>query len=377
MPDIKLKDKSGAEKTYNNVETVSLLDANGNEVEFYEGGKFDDYYKKSETYSRVQVDSAIGKAVLSSQSDLACDDAGNSQYVRNRTHFDSRQAAVSAVVDLEDESTVTFQGYKLRKISDKILSSTTEWSTFDSKNLETVKPMYSDTTVTLETTGGTTYNLNWYMLSVFMNALSTIPSGHVFQVWAYVNPFEMDESGNTNQNFLNENENFIVFFCFVREGNILTKNEDGTAATLDTGTYIGFDAGHATDVAGATTTITYGRLQKLDGKYLDLSGYYTKTQVDALVKKAIQSVLPTFTADDEGKVLGIKDGKLAWIEVATSSKDVTIEGSSAYIYDVDTVVHEGNSLYLSDAVVEEDATVYLRSEAFDTVEQTGNALYLA
>lgn len=371
------KDRYGQDQTHEDVETVSLLDANGNEVDFYEGSKFDDYYKKSETYSQGQVDSAIGKAVLSSQSDWACDDAGNSQYVRNRTHFDSRQAAVSAVVDLEDESTVTFQGYKLRKISDKILSSTTEWSTFDSNNLETVKPMYSDTTVTLETTGGTTYNLNWHVLSVFLNALGTMPSGHVFQAWAYVNPYELDDSGNANQDYLNQNENFDVIFCFVREGNVLTKNEDGTAATLDTGTYIGWNAGQATDVAGATATITYGRLQKLDGKYLDLSGLYTKAEVDAIVKKAIQSVLPAFTADDEGKVLGIKDGKLAWIEVATASKDITVEGSSVYIYDVDTVVHEGNSLYLSDAVVEEDATVYLRSEAFDTVEQTGNALYLA
>ena len=371
MADIVLKDRGNEVKTYAGAESVELQDADGNPVEYYGSWKFDDYYTKKQT------DTLIGNAVLSSQSDWVCDDAGNSQYVRNRTHFDSRQAAMSAVVDLEDESTVTFQGYKLRKISDKILSSTTEWSTFDSKNLETIKPMYADTTVTLDTTGGTTYNLNWYMLSVFMNALSTIPSGHVFQVWAYANPFEIDESGNTNQNFLNENENFIVFFCFVREGNVLTKNEDGTAATLDAGTYIGFDAGQATDVAGAMATITHGRLQKLDRKYMDLSGYYTQAQVDALVKKAIQSVLPAFTADDEGKVLGIKDGKLAWIEVATASKDITVEGSSVYIYDVDTVVHEGNSLYLSDAVVEEDATVYLRSEAFDTVEQTGNALYLA
>lgn len=371
------KDRYGQDQTHEDVETVSLLDANGNEVEFYEGSKFENYYTKFETYSKGQVDSAIGKAVLSSQSDWACDDAGNSKYVRNRTHFDSRQAAVSAVVDLEDESTVTFQGYKLRKISDKILSSTTEWSTFDSKNLETVKPMYADTTVTLETTGGTIYPLNWHVLSVFLNAIGTMPSGHVFQAWGYVNPYELDDSGNANQDFLNENENFDVIFCFVREGNVLTKNADGTAATLDTGTYIGWNAGQATDVAGATATITYGRLQKLDGKYLDLSGYYTQAQVDAIVKKAIQSVLPSFTADNEGKVLGIKDGKLAWIEVATASKDITVEGSSVYIYDVDTVVHEGNSLYLSDAVVEEDATVYLHSEAFDTVEQTGNALYLA
>ena len=336
------KDRYGQDQTHEDVETVSLLDANGNEVEFYEGSKFDDYYKKSETYSKTQVDSAIGKAVLSSQSDWACDDAGNSKYVRNRTHFDSRQAAVSAVVDLEDESTVTFQGYKLRKISNKILSSTTEWSTFDGKNLETIKPMYADTTVTLETTGGTTYNLNWYILSVFMNALSTIPSGHVFQVWAYANPFEIDESGNTNQNFLNENENFIVIFCFVREGNVLTKNEDGTAATLDTGTYIGFDAGQATDVAGATATITYGRLQKLDGKYLDLSGYYTQAQVDALVKKAIQSVLPAYTSADNGKVLGVQNGKLAWVKVETGTDPDPGEGTTVELTSVKSAVQSGD-----------------------------------
>ena len=327
MADIVLKDRGNEVKTYAGAESVELQDADGNPVEYYGSWKFDDYYTKKQT------DTLIGNAVLSSQSDLACDDAGNSQYVRNRTHFDSRQAAVSAVVDLEDESTVMFQGFKLRKISNKILSSTTEWSTFDSKNLETVKPMYADTTVTLETTGGTTYNLNWYMLSVFMNALSTIPSGHVFQVWAYVNPYELDDSGNANQDYLAENENFDVIFCFVREGNVLTKNEDGTAATLDAGTYIGWNAGQATDVAGATATITYGRLQKLDGKYLDLSGLYTKAEVDAIVKKAIQSVLPAFTADDEGKVLGIKDGKLAWVKVKTGTdpdpgEETTVELTS-------------------------------------------------
>ena len=336
MPDIVLKDRGNEGKTYAGVESVELQDANGNPVEYYGSWKFDDYYTKKQT------DTLIGNAVLSSQSDWACDDAGNSLYVRNRTHFDSRQAAVSAVVDLEDESTVTFQGYKLRKISDKILSSTTEWSTFDSKNLETIKPMYADTTVTLDTTGGTTYNLNWYMLSVFMNALSTIPIGHVFQVWAYANPFEIDESGNTNQNFLNENENFIVFFCFVREGNVLTKNEDGTAATLDAGTYIGFDAQKATDVAGATATITYGRLQKLDGKYLDLSGYYTQAQVDALVKKAIQSVLPAYTSADNGKVLGVQNGKLAWVKVKTGTDPDPGVGTTVELTSVGSAVQSGD-----------------------------------
>ena len=336
MADIVLKDRGNEVKTYAGAESVELQDADGNPVEYYGSWKFNDYYTKKQT------DTLIGNAVLSSQSDWACDDAGNSQYVRNRTHFDSRQAAVSAVVDLEDESTVTFQGYKLRKISDKILSSTTEWSTFDSKNLETIKPMYADTTVTLETTDGTTYNLNWYFLSGFMNALSTIPSGHVFQVWAYANPFEIDESGNTNQNFLNENENFIVFFCFVREGNVLTKNEDGTAATLDTGTYIGFDAQKATDVAGATATITYGRLQKLDGKYLDLSGLYTKAEVDALVKKAIQSVLPAYTSADNGKVLGVQNGKLAWVKVKTGTDPDPGEETTVELTSVGSAVQSGD-----------------------------------
>ena len=336
MADIVLKDRGNEVKTYAGAESVELQDADGNPVEYYGSWKFDDYYTKKQT------DTLIGNAVLSSQSNWTCDDAGNSQYVRNRTHFDSRQAAVSAVVDLEDESTVTFQGYKLRKISDKILSSTTEWSTFDSKNLETIKPMYADTTVTLETTGGTTYNLNWYMLSVFMNALSTIPSGHVFQAWAYVNPYELDDSGNANQDYLVENENFDVIFCFVREGNVLTKNEDGTAATLDTGTYIGWNAGQATDVAGATATITYGRLQKLDGKYLDLSGLYTKAEVDAIVKKAIQSVLPAYTSADNGKVLGVQNGKLAWVKVKTGTDPDPGVGTTVELTSVGSAVQSGD-----------------------------------
>lgn len=334
MADIVLKDRGNEVKTYAGAESVEFQDADGNPVEYYGSWKFDDYYTKKQT------DTLIGNAVLSSQSDWACDDAGNSQYVRNRTHFDSRQAAVSAVVDLEDESTVTFQGYKLRKISDKILSSTTEWSTFDSKNLETVKPMYSDTTVTLETAGGTIYPLNWHVLSVFLNALGTMPSGHVFQAWAYVNPYELDDSGNANQDYLNENENFDVIFCFVREGNVLTKNADGTVVTLDTGTYIGFDAGEATDVAGATATITYGRLQKLDGKYLDLSGLYTKAEVDAIVKKAIQSVLPAYTSADNGKVLGIQNGKLAWVTAGTTQDPG--EGTTVELTSVKSAVQSGD-----------------------------------
>lgn len=332
------KDRYGQDQTHEDVETVSLLDANGNEVEFYEGSKFENYYTKSETYSKTQVDSAIGKAVLSSQADWACDDAGNSLYIRNRTHFDSRQTAVSAVVDLEDDTTVTFLGYKLRKISDKILTNTTEWTSLDENNPETVKPMYADTTVTLKTTGGTVYPLNWNAGSVFYNALSTIPSGHIFQVWAYCEEYQ---SGNINK-WLDDTKQFYVMYCFVREGNVLTKNEDGTAATLDTGTYIGWVLNESTDVAGATATITYGRLQKLDGKYLDLSGYYTQAQVDALVKKAIQSVLPAYTSADNGKVLGVQNGKLAWVKVETGTDPNPGEETTVELTTVGSAVQSGD-----------------------------------
>ena len=340
MPDIKLKDKSGIEKTYTNIESVALLDVNGNEVEFYEASKFDNYYTKSETYNQKQIDTAIVKASLQSRSNWTCDDMGNSQYIQNRTHFDSRQTAISAVVDLEDDTTVTFRDYKLRKISDKILTNTTEIIKVDGQAPETVKPMYADTTVTLRTTSGTIYSLNWNAVSVFMNALTTMPIGHIFQAWSYVTPVKINSDGTINQDYLDENEKFAVIFCFVREGNVLTKDADGAVATLDTGTYIGFDAQKATDVAGATATITYGRLQKLDEKYLDLSGLYTKAEVDNIVKKAIQSVLPPYTSSDNGKVLGIQNGTLAWIKVGTSPDpggETTVELTS-----VGSAVQSGN-----------------------------------
>ena len=128
----------------------------------------------------------------------------------------------------------------------------------------------------------------------------------------------------------------------MREGNVLTKNEDGTAATLDTGTYIGFDAGQATDVAGATATITFGRLQKLDRKYMDLSGYYTQAQVDALVKKAIQSVLPAYTSADNGKVLGVQNGKLAWVKVKTGTDPDPGVGTTVELTSVGSAVQSGD-----------------------------------
>ena len=78
MADIVLKDRGNEVKTYSGAESVELQDADGNPVEYYGSWKFDDYYKKSETYSKTQVDSAIGKAVLSSQSNWTCDDVGNS-----------------------------------------------------------------------------------------------------------------------------------------------------------------------------------------------------------------------------------------------------------------------------------------------------------
>lgn len=48
------------------------------------------------------------------------------------------------------------------------------------------------------------------------------------------------------------------------------------------------------------------------GEPTDVKHAGTKKYIDDAIKKAIESVLPTFTEADEGKALVIKNGKLAW-----------------------------------------------------------------
>ena len=45
---------------------------------------------------------------------------------------------------------------------------------------------------------------------------------------------------------------------------------------------------------------------------------------NALLEK-IASILPAFTSADEGKVLGIKNGKLAWVKVETANDELLLE----------------------------------------------------
>lgn len=342
LPDIVLKNRDGSETEYFDTDSVELLGTDGNPVEYYQGSKFDDYYTKQQT------DRLIGKTLTTAQPDWDCYDAGNSRYIRNRTHYDSRQAAVSFVVDAETGDEVTFDGQKFRKIADKPLTSLTELAGISVNDRSSLKLLYADTKVTLTATDGTVYSLNWYIAAVLMNALAgNLPAGHIYSAWAYVPSFETIKDGE-NQNFISNDKTSVIALLFVQEGSTLTKNEDGTVATLDAGTYVRWEKDSSTTGwDGATATITYGALKQLDPKYIDMTGYYTKAQVDALVKAqvaaAVKAVLPPYTSADNGKVLGIKNGALAWVTVGTPTPDPNPEeGQTVTLESVASAIQSGD-----------------------------------
>jgi Tfp pilus assembly major pilin PilA len=170
---------------------------------------------------------------------------------------------------------------------------------------------------------------------------------------------------------------FSIWLVVSPKGSSMELNEDGSAKTLNEGTYITYDA-NSSGIDSGTITISAGEILRLDKKYLpsdvvynteltsqvskleakipSMNNYYTKKQVDAKipslegyytrdeVAKQIAAILPEFSAADEGKVLGIQNGVLAWVTaVAAQPDDGSGEdnnASTAYI-DGSTLVVDG------------------------------------
>jgi hypothetical protein len=238
-----------------------------------------------------------------------------------------------------------------------------------------------------------------------------------------------------NQEYIDSSLDFYFDILTIRQGSVYATNDDGTVVALDAGTYIAYEANNS-GITSGTVTIAAGELKQLDEKFLpdtavkkidlnsyatttqltaaetrtdtkiaavekkipNLDNYYNKEEVDTKlevisqpdmsryytaeeVAKQIAAILPAFSAADEGKVLGIQNGVLAWVTATTSEEekpDIVVEGSTMTIYDVDCVVQEGSALYLYDEDGENTTdgstmTIY----DVDCVVQDGSALYLS
>lgn len=356
MPDIVLKDRNGLETTYSGVTTLAVDDTDGNEQVFYSEEALTNYYTKNQTYSKeevyskketyskdevystkqtynaTQIDNMIDTAIVGSQSDMAVMDEGDSRFVKNCTHFDSRENTIEYIVGADDPDSVAWGGVIWTKISDKPLVSNTYLDlSGDTLDLDS---LWKDTIVSISTTDGTVYSLTGYGLAtVILKSLTNLPVGHIPLGWAY----RVSYHENADQPLLDDTKDFIVYVMAVREGSKVTYDDDGSLASFDAGTYIAWSNGESIGMDGATISYTFGRLQKLDNKYLDLSNYYSKEEtypqeklytqdevnqlIKSEIKKAVSSILPAFTSADNGKVLGIQNGALAWITVESASTD--------------------------------------------------------
>lgn len=328
MPDIVLKDRGNEEKTYAGTESVELQDADGNAVEYYGGGKFDDYYKKSETYSQTQVNTLLAESGLSNQSDYGTNDEGDPRYIQNRPCYDSRQSVTYEVGNsTAGEDTVSFGGLTWVKIAEKpICESTAGLYKSDADTVSYLQTM-EKTSVQFKT-GGTTYYLHVHAFaSVLIMAAfpsKNLPSGHVCGSWFYGSPYS---EGGT-QTYYDDTKDFFVNVMFVREGIGRTYDADGKLTSFGAGTYVAITPGTNAKITSGTVRISYGSLKTLDSKYVDLSGCAQKSELteleNALLAK-IAAILPAFTSADEGKVLGIKNGKLAWVKVETANDELLLE----------------------------------------------------
>lgn len=328
MADIVLKDRLGQDQTHEDVETVSLLDANGNEVEFYEGSKFENYYTKSETYSQGQVNTLLAESSLSNQSDYGTNDEGDPRYIQNRPCYDSRQFVAYAIQDhSSNDDKVTFGGMTWLKVAAKPMCSNTAVLFKADEDTESYVQALERTSVRI-TIDGTTYYLNVNaMASVLILAAfgtDNVPSGHVCGSWFYGSPY----SAGDKQTYYDDTKDFYVNVMFVREGISRAYDADGKLTSFGAGTYVSITPGKNAQVTSGTVAISYGILQKLDDKYVNLSGYAKTTDLtdleNALLEK-IAAILPAFTSADEGKVLGIKNGKLAWVKVETANDELLLE----------------------------------------------------
>lgn len=328
MPDIVLKDRGNEEKTYAGTESVELQDADGNPVEYYGGGKFDDYYKKSETYSKTQVNTLLAESGLSKQSDYAVNDAGDPRYIQNRPCYDSRQSVTYAIQDhSSSDDTVTFGGLTWLKVANKPMCSNTAALFKSDEDTESYVQALEKTSVQF-TTENVTYHLNVNaMASVLVLAAfrtDNVPPGHVCGSWYYGSHY----STGATQTYFDDTKDFYVNVMFVREGISRAYDADGKLTSFGAGTYVAITPGKNAQVTSGTVAISYGVLQQLDSKYVNLTEYAKTTDLtdleNALLEK-ITAILPAFTSADEGKVLGIKNGKLAWVKVETANDELLLE----------------------------------------------------
>lgn len=98
-------------------------------------------------------------------------------------------------------------------------------------------------------------------------------------------------------------------------------------------------------------------ISAVEKKIPSLANYYTKNEV----VKQLAAILPEFSSADNGKVLGIQNGKLAWMTVQTSGSggdaEVSVDGNILVLGDGSSVVD--NTLILdSDAHVENNNLIY-------------------
>lgn len=94
--------------------------------------------------------------------------------------------------------------------------------------------------------------------------------------------------------------------------------------------------GFLTDDAASSHTVSVtpvSNIRKIDSKYLP-DGLATETYVAQL----LAAILPAYSSADNGKVLGIQNGKLAWVTVHTSGSGLTVNA------DGNTLTLDGDSV---------------------------------
>lgn len=321
-------------------------------------------------YTRSQVDEKLMRINLNSQSDMSVNDDAHESYVKNRTHYDSRSTLTYYVPQTEDDNAIDYKNFKWTKLSSKPIFTTDLTATSlmienDPDGLEKYISKLSDDVRISVKKNTATYNLEWNVFSVFAAAFSDLPPGHNMYAFSYSARAKVDDDGSLEQNYIDDNVTFQVWVLCVREDSKLTYNDDGTITTMGGGMYICWRDDNS-GFSGAKVTIAAGTLKKLDSKYINLSNHYTKAQSDTRyytkdeVAEQLAAILPAFSSADNGKVLSIKDGRLAWVEVQTAAPD-ELHVTQAY-----SVVESGGELWIDG----DNRTVPIDG-AYETIAENG------
>lgn len=358
MADVKLKDNLGEEQIYEGVESVALPRADGEgTVEFVlpptlqekavtitengtteitgdegyaglskvsvtanvdGGGSLD----PDDVYTKDQVDGLF----RSSRADYDENDAGNPSFIQNRPFYDFSESAVYEIGSAGLE-TITDGENTWIKISDVPICENSDLLQMIPAGAEKGQPAFNasleQTVVTLET-GSESYAL---VLNVTGSILAQALSGYstkkqVLGDWGVYTAFVDSSTGQTK---VDDDVDFSVDLLFAQAGTERAYDADGKLVSFGAGTYLMFDGGTKAQITSGTITVSYGGVKKLDPTNINLSNYCTKPEVQALVT----TVLPPFTAEDEGKVLGIKNGQLAWVSVAAMNDELYLQQAYA------------------------------------------------